>query len=88
MVKWLLDFGVYLLIIYFLLNVEEGMMIELIEIEFKEMFDYFIDILISIVEEVKNDFDKVLEVLYIIVIDWLDEVIVVCKLILKFENFK
>lgn len=88
MVKWLLDFGVYLLIIYFLLNVEEGMMIELIEIEFKEIFDYFIDILISIVEEVKNDFDKVLEVLYIIVIDWLDEVIVVCKLILKFENFK
>lgn len=44
-------------------------MIELIEIEFKEIFDYFIDILISIVEEVKNDFDKVLEVLYIIVID-------------------
>lgn len=63
-------------------------MIELIEIEFKEIFDYFIDILISIVEEVKNDLDKVLEVLYIIVIDRLDEVIVVCKLILKFENFK
>lgn len=46
MVKWLLDFGVYLFIIYFFFNVEEGMMIELIEIEFKEIFDYFIDVMI------------------------------------------
>ncbi|SUL69062.1 glycine dehydrogenase subunit 2 [Staphylococcus aureus] len=39
----------------------------------KETLDYFIDTLISIAEEAKNDPDKVLEAPYTTVIDRLDE---------------
>lgn len=45
-VKWFLDFGYYLLIVYFFFNVEESIMIELMEMELKEMFDVFIDVMI------------------------------------------
>lgn len=45
-VKWLFDFGYYLFMIYFLFNVEECIMIELIEMELKEILDVFIDVMI------------------------------------------
>lgn len=61
MAKRLLDFGVHPPTIYFPLNVEEGMMIEPTETESKETLDYFIDAMIQIAEEAKNDPDKVLE---------------------------
>lgn len=55
MAKRLLDFGVHPPTIYFPLNVEEGMMIEPTETESKETLDYFIDAMIQIADETKND---------------------------------
>lgn len=73
MAKRLLDFGVHPPTIYFPLNVEEGMMIEPTETESKETLDYFIDAMIQIAEEAKNDPDKVLEAPHSTIIDRLDE---------------
>ncbi len=63
-------------------------MIEPTETESKETLDYFINTLISIAEEAKNDPDKVLEAPHTTVIDRLDEATAARKPILKFENLK
>ncbi len=86
MAKRLLDFGVHPPTIYFPLNVEEGMMIEPTETESKETLDYFIDAMIQIAEEAKNDPDKVLEAPHSTIIDRLDETTAARKPILKFDN--
>lgn len=86
MAKRLLDFGVHPPTIYFPLNVEEGMMIEPTETESKETLDYFIDAMIQIAEEAKNDPDKVLEAPHSTIIDRLDETIAARKPVLKFDN--
>ena len=86
MAKRLLDFGVHPPTIYFPLNVEEGMMIEPTETESKETLDYFIDAMIQIAEEAKNDPDKVLEAPHSTIIDRLDETTAPCKPVLKFDN--
>lgn len=86
MAKRLLDFGVHPPTIYFPLNVEEGMMIEPTETESKETLDYFIDSMIQIAEEAKNDPDTVLEAPHSTIIDRLDETTAARKPVLKFEN--
>lgn len=86
MAKRLLDFGVHPPTIYFPLNVEEGMMIEPTETESKETLDYFIDAMIQIAEEAKNDPDKVLEAPHSTIIDRLDETTAARKPVLKFDN--
>ena len=86
MAKRLLDFGVHPPTIYFPLNVEEGMMIEPTETESKETLDYFIDAMIQIAEEAKNDPDKVLEAPHNTIIDRLDETTAARKPVLKFDN--
>lgn len=86
MAKRLLDFGVHPPTIYFPLNVEEGMMIEPTETESKETLDYFIDAMIQIAEEAKNDPDKVLEAPHSTIIDRLDETTAARKPVLKFNN--
>ncbi|MCH4404374.1 aminomethyl-transferring glycine dehydrogenase subunit GcvPB [Staphylococcus haemolyticus] len=86
MAKRLLDFGVHPPTIYFPLNVEEGLMIEPTETESKETLDYFIDAMIQIAEEAKNDPDKVLEAPYSTIIDRLDETTAARKPVLKFDN--
>lgn len=86
MAKRLLDFGVHPPTIYFPLNVEEGMMIEPTETESKETLDYFIDAMIQIAEEAKNDSDKVLEAPHSTIIDRLDETTAARKPVLKFDN--
>ena len=86
MAKRLLDFGVHPPTIYFPLNVEEGMMIEPTETESKETLDYFIDAMIQIAEETKNDPDKVLEAPHSTIIDRLDETTAARKPVLKFDN--
>ncbi|WP_017464663.1 aminomethyl-transferring glycine dehydrogenase subunit GcvPB [Staphylococcus epidermidis] len=88
MAKRLLDFGVHPPTIYFPLNVEEGMMIEPTETESKETLDYFIDAMIQIADETKNDPDKVLEAPHTTIIDRLDETTAARKPILKFEEHK
>ena len=86
MAKRLLDFGVHPPTIYFPLNVEEGMMIEPTETESKETLDYFIDAMIQIAEEAKNDPDKVLEAPHSTIIDRLDETTAARRPVLKFDN--
>ncbi|MBU6947993.1 aminomethyl-transferring glycine dehydrogenase subunit GcvPB [Staphylococcus haemolyticus] len=86
MAKRLLDFGVHPPTIYFPLNVEEGMMIEPTETESKETLDYFIDAMIQIAEEAKNNPDKVLEAPHSTIIDRLDETTAARKPVLKFDN--
>lgn len=86
MAKHLLDFGVHPPTIYFPLNVEEGMMIEPTETESKETLDHFINAMIEIAEEAKNDPDKVLEAPHTTIIDRLDETQAARKPVLKFEN--
>ncbi|KXA36943.1 glycine dehydrogenase subunit 2 [Staphylococcus lugdunensis] len=86
MAKRLLDFGVHPPTIYFPLNVEEGMMIEPTETESKETLDHFINAMIEIAEEAKNDPDKVLEAPHTTIIDRLDETQAARKPVLKFEN--
>ncbi|MEX6261754.1 aminomethyl-transferring glycine dehydrogenase subunit GcvPB [Staphylococcus haemolyticus] len=86
MAKRLLDFGVHPPTIYFPLNVEEGMMIEPTETESKETLDYFIDAMIQIAEEAKNDPDKVLEAPHSTIIDRLDETTAARKPVLKLDN--
>lgn len=86
MAKRLLDFGVHPPTIYFPLNVEEGMMIEPTETESKETLDYFIDSMIQIAEEAKNEPDTVLEAPHSTIIDRLDETTAARKPVLKFEN--
>lgn len=88
MAKRLLDFGVHPPTIYFPLNVEEGMMIEPTETESKETLDYFIDAMIQIADETKNDPDKVVEAPHTTIIDRLDETTAARKPILKFEELK
>ncbi|WP_145355109.1 aminomethyl-transferring glycine dehydrogenase subunit GcvPB [Staphylococcus epidermidis] len=88
MAKRLLDFGVHPPTIYFPLNVEEGMMIEPTETESKETLDYFIDAMIQIADETKNNPDKVLEAPHTTIIDRLDETTAARKPILKFEELK
>ncbi|OFJ64544.1 MULTISPECIES: aminomethyl-transferring glycine dehydrogenase subunit GcvPB [unclassified Staphylococcus] len=86
MAKRLLDFGVHPPTIYFPLNVEEGMMIEPTETESKETLDHFINAMIEIAEEAKNDPDKALEAPHTTIIDRLDETQAARKPVLKFEN--
>ena len=62
------------------------MMIEPTETESKETLDYFIDAMIQIAEEAKNDPDKVLEAPHSTIIDRLDETTAARKPVLKFDN--
>ena len=64
------------------------MMIEPTETESKETLDYFIDAMIQIADETKNDPDKVLEAPHTTIIDRLDETTAARKPILKFEELK
>ena len=88
MAKRLLDFGVHPPTIYFPLNVEEGMMIEPTETESKETLDYFINALIQISEEARENPDIVLEAPHTTIINRLDETTAARKPILKFEELK
>ena len=88
MAKRLLDFGVHPPTIYFPLNVEEGMMIEPTETESKETLDYFIDAMIQIADETKNDPDKVLEAPHTTIIDRLDETTAARNQFLNLKNLR
>src|SRR5699024_117142 len=71
--KGLLDYGYHPPTIYFPLNVEEGLMIEPTETESKETLDGFVDALLNIDKEIKEDLDLVLEAPHNTVIGRLDE---------------
>jgi len=71
--KRLLDYGYHPPTIYFPLNVDEAIMIEPPETEAKETLDGFIDAMLSIAEETKNDPEKVQEAPHDTVVKRLDE---------------
>lgn len=71
--KRLLDFGYHPPTIYFPLNVEECIMIEPTETESKETLDGFIDTMIRIAEEAKQDPELVKNAPYHTVVNRLDE---------------
>lgn len=71
--KRLLDYGYHPPTIYFPLNVDEAIMVEPPETETKETLDGFIDAMLSIAEEAKNDPEKVQEAPHTTVVTRLDE---------------
>lgn len=85
MAKRLLDFGYHPPTIYFPLNVDEAMMIEPTETEAKETLDGFVETMLEIAEEVKNDPDYVLEAPHTTIVSRMDETTAARKPILKYE---
>ncbi|GGM40051.1 putative glycine dehydrogenase (decarboxylating) subunit 2 [Paraliobacillus quinghaiensis] len=85
MAKRLLDFGYHPPTIYFPLNVEEAMMIEPTETEAKETLDGFIETMLQIAEEVKDDPEYVQEAPHTTVVKRMDETTAARKPILKYE---
>ncbi|WP_112181291.1 aminomethyl-transferring glycine dehydrogenase subunit GcvPB [Paraliobacillus zengyii] len=83
--KRLLDFGYHPPTIYFPINVEEAMMIEPTETEAKETLDGFIDTMIEIADEVKNNPEYVQEAPHTTIVRRMDETRAARKPILKYE---
>ncbi|MBR7554195.1 aminomethyl-transferring glycine dehydrogenase subunit GcvPB [Allobacillus sp. GCM10007491] len=84
--KRLLDFGFHPPTIYFPLNVEEAMMIEPTETESKETLDEFIDALISISNEAKEEPEIVQDAPHTTVVSRMDETLAARKPVLKYEK--
>lgn len=86
MAKRLLDFGFHPPTIYFPLNVEEAMMAEPTETESKETLDEFINALISISNEAKEDPEIVQEAPHTTVVSRMDETLAARKPVLRYEK--
>lgn len=86
--KRLLDYGYHPPTIYFPLNVDEAIMIEPPETETKETLDGFIDAMLSIAEEAKNDPEKVQEAPHTTVVTRLDETRAARTPVLKYTKDK
>ncbi|MDQ0351001.1 glycine dehydrogenase subunit 2 [Alkalibacillus filiformis] len=84
MAKRLLDFGYHPPTIYFPLNVEEALMVEPTETEAKETLDEFIDAMIQISNEAKEDPEKVQEAPHTTVVDRMDETTAARKPVLRY----
>ncbi|MEC5422272.1 aminomethyl-transferring glycine dehydrogenase subunit GcvPB [Virgibacillus sp. C22-A2] len=82
--KRLLDYGYHPPTIYFPLNVEEALMVEPTETESKETLDGFIDTMLSISEEVKNDPELVQEAPHNTIVKRMDETTAARKPILRY----
>ncbi|MFD2637423.1 aminomethyl-transferring glycine dehydrogenase subunit GcvPB [Piscibacillus salipiscarius] len=82
--KRLLDFGYHPPTIYFPLNVEEALMVEPTETESKETLDEFIDAMIQISNEAKDDPEVVQEAPHTTVISRLDETQAARKPVLRY----
>src|SRR5699024_11056547 len=84
--KRLLDFGYHPPTIYFLLNVEESLMIELTETESKETLDDFIVAIVQISEEVEQDPEVVQDAPHHTIVKRMDEATAARKPILKYRK--
>src|SRR5699024_7427738 len=84
--KRLLDYGYHPPTIYFPLNVEEALMVEPTETESKESLDGFIDAMLSISEEVKNEPELVQEAPHNTVVKRMDETTAARKPILRYQK--
>ncbi|GEN52098.1 aminomethyl-transferring glycine dehydrogenase subunit GcvPB [Halobacillus faecis] len=86
MAKRLLDFGYHPPTIYFPINVEEALMIEPTETESKETLDDFIDRMIQIAHEAKNDPEKVQEAPHTTIVSRMDETQAARKPVLRYQK--
>ncbi|MBB6454246.1 glycine dehydrogenase subunit 2 [Salirhabdus euzebyi] len=84
--KRLLDFGYHPPTIYFPLNVEEALMIEPTETESKETLDEFIDAMLQIAKEARENPEIVQEAPHTTVINRLDETLAARKPVLRYEK--
>ncbi|WP_010650850.1 aminomethyl-transferring glycine dehydrogenase subunit GcvPB [Oceanobacillus massiliensis] len=84
--KRLLDFGYHPPTIYFPLNVEEGLMVEPTETESKETLDGFIDTMLTIADEVKNNPEIVQEAPHQTIVKRMDETTAARKPILRYTK--
>ncbi|MGP4061734.1 aminomethyl-transferring glycine dehydrogenase subunit GcvPB [Halobacillus sp. H74] len=84
MAKRLLDFGYHPPTIYFPINVEEALMIEPTETESKETLDDFIDAMIQISNEAKDDPEKVQEAPHTTIVSRMDETQAARKPVLRY----
>lgn len=84
--KRLLDYGYHPPTIYFPLNVEEAMMTEPTETESKETLDGFIDAMLQISEEAKNEPELVQEAPHNTVVKRMDETTAARKPILRYHK--
>lgn len=84
--KRLLDFGVHPPTIYFPLIIDEAIMIEPTETEGKETLDYFIDVMLQIAREAKEDPEKVTQAPHTTPVFRLDEVGAARTPILRWEG--
>ncbi|WP_027963421.1 aminomethyl-transferring glycine dehydrogenase subunit GcvPB [Halalkalibacillus halophilus] len=82
--KRLLDFGYHPPTIYFPINVEEALMVEPTETESKETLDEFIDAMIQISEEAKDDPEIVQEAPHSTVVGRMDETQAARKPVLRY----
>src|SRR5699024_29784 len=82
--KRLLDFGYHPPTIYFPLNVEEAMMAEPTETESKETLDGFIDSMIEIAKEVRENPEVVQEAPHDTIVKRMDETTAARKPILRY----
>lgn len=84
--KRLLDFGYHPPTIYFPLNVEECIMIEPTETESKETLDAFIEAMIQIAKEARENPEIVQEAPHTTVVGRLDETLAARKPVLKYQK--
>jgi glycine dehydrogenase subunit 2 len=84
--KRLLDYGYHPPTIYFPLNVEEALMVEPTETESKETLDGFIDTMLTIAEEVKDNPELVQEAPHNTIVKRMDETTAARKPILRYNK--
>ncbi|WP_101844268.1 aminomethyl-transferring glycine dehydrogenase subunit GcvPB [Halobacillus sp. Marseille-P3879] len=84
--KRLLDFGYHPPTIYFPINVEEAIMAEPTETESKETLDAFVDAMLQIAEEAKNEPEKVQEAPHTTIVSRMDETTAARKPILRYQK--
>ncbi|MEW9677515.1 aminomethyl-transferring glycine dehydrogenase subunit GcvPB [Lentibacillus sp. L22] len=84
--KRLLDYGYHPPTIYFPLNVEEGMMVEPTETESKETLDGFIDAMLAIAKEARDDPETVQEAPHTTVVKRMDETTAARKPVLRYQK--
>lgn len=86
MAKRLLDFGYHPPTIYFPINVEEALMVEPTETESKETLDDFIDRMIQIANEAKNDPEMVQDAPHTTIVSRMDETQAARKPVLRYQK--
>ncbi|WP_163526346.1 aminomethyl-transferring glycine dehydrogenase subunit GcvPB [Halobacillus ihumii] len=84
MAKRLLDFGYHPPTIYFPINVEEAMMVEPTETESKETLDEFVDAMIQIANEAKEDPERVQNAPHTTIVSRMDETTAARKPVLRY----